>query len=301
MSSPTSLTKIRPTKISKKSIETLVDDIYELIGSDNIVDLSPELLEELGLDIQELMKTRLSTERGAPRLRLSASGKPARQLWYEVKQLPEINKEKLSSPTFIKFLFGDLWELVILFLAESAGHEVTHKQAEVEVAGVKGHCDAIIDGVVVDVKSASHYAFRKFENGTLAENDAFGYMEQLASYCTAFGGLDGAFLAVDKQTGKLTLMQVPFEELAQCDIEERLEHLKEVLDSDEVPDKCYHPVPHGKSGNEVLGVNCSYCPFKQSCWADANDGMGLRTFIYSNGPVHFTNVAKEPQVFEVTI
>lgn len=282
-----------------KSIDTLVDDIYEVLGADRI-ELSDALLEHLGADLQTLMKARLTEERGPPRLRMSSLGKPDRQLFYEINTPDGVEKETLPPQTHLKFMFGDLWELVVLFLAEAAGHEVTHKQGEVSLNGVVGHNDAVIDGVVVDVKSASTFAFRKFADGTLPDNDPFGYMEQLSAYCTAYGGLDGAFLAVDKTTGKLALLKFPFEELEAYAIEERVEHLKEVLSQPELPERCYEEVPEGKSGNMALSLNCSYCPFKNTCWQDANGGVGLRTFIYSNGPKYLTKVVKEPKVYEAS-
>lgn len=284
------------------TIDTLVDDIYELVGSDSLT-LDDQLLEVLSSDLTDLMRYRFESERRDPHLRLSAVGKPARQLYYEINRHGEIpSKEELRPEVRLKFLFGDLWELVLLWLAKQAGHEVTHEQAEVTLNGVVGHNDAIIDGVVVDVKSASSYAFKKFQNGTLPDDDAFGYMEQLAAYCTAHGGLDGAFLAVDKQLGKLTLLRFSYEELKAYAVEERIEYLKETLASPDLPERCYEPEPDGKSGNLKLGVNCSYCPFKHECWSDANNGFGLRTFLYSNGPRHFVNVAKEPNgPLEVTI
>jgi len=58
-------------------------------------------------------------------------------------------------------------------------------------------------------------------------------------------------------------------------------------------------VPEGKSGNMKLGVNCSYCPHKVTCWDDANNGDGLRLFLYSNGPMWLTEVQKEPKVQEI--
>lgn len=283
-----------------KSIDTLIDDIYEVLGTDR-VELDPSLLDSLGDELKQLMKYRLETPPTAPHLRMSSLGKPDRQLYYEIRQPAGIDKEGLPPQVHLKFMFGDLWELVLLYLAEVAGHDVTHKQGTVKLKGVVGHNDAIIDGVVVDVKSASSHAFRKFADGSLPENDPFGYMEQMAAYCTAYGGIDGAFLAVDKQTGKLALLKVPYSELKHYNIEERIEHLKDVLDSDELPERCYDPVPEGKSGNMALGINCSYCPFKHDCWSDANGGIGLRTFIYSNGPKHLVEVVKEPKVYEVTI
>lgn len=281
-----------------KTIDTLIDDIYGLVGSDNI-ELNEDLLNSLGGDLANLMRMRLSEPRGPARLRMSALGKPDRQLWYEIKS--DLAGEVLPDQVQLKFMFGDLWELVLLFLAEAAGHEVVLKQAEVELNGVVGHIDAIIDGVVVDVKSASTFAFRKFDSGTLPDDDPFGYMEQLAGYCTALEKRDGAFLAVDKTTGKLALLRFPYSDLEPYCIEERIDHLKSVLASDETPERCFEPVPEGKSGNMVLGINCSYCPFKHHCWSDVNGGIGLRTFIYSTGPKHFVKVVKEPKTFEVTI
>ena len=61
----------------------------------------------------------------------------------------------------IAFLFGDIVEEVVLFLARAAGHEVTDEQKEIEINGVRGHIDGRVDGLPVDVKSASSYSYRK--------------------------------------------------------------------------------------------------------------------------------------------
>jgi hypothetical protein len=44
-----------------------------------------------------------------------------------------------------------------------------------------GHQDAIIDGVLVDCKSASGVGFDKFKYNKLAEDDPFGYVAQLSA------------------------------------------------------------------------------------------------------------------------
>lgn len=288
--------------MTEKTIDTLIDDIYALFDGHVV---PAHLAEAVGQEVATLFTDRMAeagTDRPAT-LRLSNLGKPDRQLWYEhhADRLG-LTKEKLSAPVLMKFMFGDVWEALILTLAEAAGHKVEHKQAEVEINGIIGHNDAVIDGVVVDVKSASPFAFKKFAEGRLQEDDPFGYMEQLAGYCTAHGNKDGAFLVVEKVLGKLCLVKFDYEtDLQPLNIVERAEHLKEVVASEEIPERCYPPKPEGQAGNEVLGVNCSYCPFKFECWSDANDGMGLRTFIYSTGPKHFVEVQKEPRVQEVTI
>jgi len=281
--------------LSEKSIETLVDDIYGLFSGH---ECDPANVDQFAASLSRIVSERLAEHRGdGPRtLRMSNLGKPDRQLWYDINDPGDA--EELSPSTRIKFLFGDILEALLLFLAREAGHQVTHEQQEVELDGIVGHTDAVIDDVAVDVKSASTYAFGKFKSGTLRENDPFGYMEQLASYATSLGGREGAFLAIDKTLGNLTLMRVPAEELQALDIRGRIEHIKEVIASDRMPDRCYPEEEHGKSGNMKLGVNCSYCPHKFKCWADANDGEGLRSFIYANGPVYLTKVTNEPKVFE---
>ena len=279
-----------------KSIDTLVEDIYGLFRGHTV---DPERSRLFGEAIANTIANRLasySTDREFT-LRVSNLGKPDRQLWYEAN---DPAKEELAGHTLIKFLFGDILEHLLLFLAAEAGHEVSHEQTEIEIDGIKGHNDAVIDGVVIDCKSASTHSFKKFRDGTLAQDDPFGYMEQLAGYSRGLGGLPGGFLAIDKQNGHIALMQVPVEELDALQIEDRIKYLKDVVTQPEPPERCYDPVPEGKSGNEKLAVGCSYCPHKFKCWADANDGIGLRSFLYSTGPVHLTKVEAEPRVVEVT-
>jgi hypothetical protein len=228
---------------------------------------------------------------------MSNIGKGARQLWYDKRYGKE---EKLPPHTIFKFIYGDLIESLLLFLAKMSGHSVTSRQAEVAIDGIKGHIDADIDGVTVDVKSASTHSFRKFNDGTLVENDPFGYIEQLAGYSKA-RDTDGAFLAADKQNGHIAYMAVSKDDLAAAvNVEERITYLKEVLESESEPERCYEDEEEGKSGNRALGINCSYCPHNKRCWADSNDGLGLRTFLYSGGPRFLTKVVREPNVKEIT-
>lgn len=257
------------------------------------------MLSNMSEELSETVARRLEEEKKRGHIRMSNLGRPDRQLWYDVNGTDGFEPEGLKPHTNLLFMYGDVWESILLFLARAAGHTVEAEQAEVEINGIIGHNDAIIDGVVVDVKSASPYSFQKFRNNTVHEDDAFGYMEQLAAYCKAHGELDGAFLACHKVTGQLALARYSWEELSQYRIEERVEHVKEMVGSPEVPDRCYEPVPQNgaakaDNGNRVLDVGCRYCPYKNYCWADANGGVGLRTFMYSTGPVHFTHIEKEP-------
>lgn len=247
----------------------------------------------LGDLISQRLRDRLQKDR-AFTLRMSNIGKGARQLYYDKNFGSE---ETLSPNTIIKFMYGDIIEALLLFLAEMSGHKVTDQQAEVTLGGIKGHIDAIIDGVVVDVKSASTYSFKKFKDGTLLENDSFGYAEQLAGYCTALNK-PGAWLAADKQNGHLAYL--PLEDIKSLDIPNRIEYVKQAVNAESEPERCYPDEEYGKSGNRALSVQCSYCSHKNRCWADANGGLGLRTFQYSSGPVFMTKVLVEPKVYEST-
>ena len=171
--------------MKKKKLDTLVDDIYSklsVLGEGKQLDVSEKDIDELGESIKTALKhwahpePRNSTET----LRMSNIGRPERQLWYDLNS--EDSDTPIAPQTFIKFLYGHILEEVVLFLVRLAGHKVDDEQKKVSVSGVKGHMDCTIDGEVVDVKTASGYAFKKFRDGTLAEQDTFGYMSQLASY-----------------------------------------------------------------------------------------------------------------------
>jgi hypothetical protein len=86
-------------------------------------------------------------------------------------------------------------------------------------------------------------------------------------------------------------------EIDMIDVPKRIAQMKEEV-AKPAPTRCFEGIPDGKSGNMKLGVNCSYCAFKAPCWADANDGEGLRLFIYSTGPRWLTEVEREPDVPE---
>ena len=163
-----------------------------------------------------------------------------------------------------------------------------------EIDGVKGHIDAKIDGIVIDVKSASPFGFKKFKDYSLLENDPFGYLYQISGYGQCLTpGEEVAFLACDKVTGDLALMNVSPSVSQEYDAKERISYLKKVVSSPEMPERCYPDEPDGKSGNRKLGTNCSYCAFKKECWP------GLRTFLYSTGPRYLTTVNELPRVYEV--
>lgn len=275
-------------------IDTLVKDIEDTLQNGSTL-VTDEMCSKYGYLFAELLKSRLSGPREARKgtLRMSNVGKPCeRQVWYSVNT-PE-DGEKLRPEAHMKFLFGDAIELLLLFLSEAAGHTVEGTQDEQEIEGIKGHRDAVIDGVVIDVKSASTYSFKKFKEGGLEDNDPFGYVDQIQSYLFAGQNDDkvtdktrAGFLVVDKTLGHICLdmhekKNVPYEKI--------FRHKKNMVAADSPPAKGFESVPEGKSGNRALCTNCSYCDFRRKCWPDT------KTYLYSNGPKHLVEVVREPGV-----
>lgn len=279
-------------------IKTLIPDILELL--DNPREAHKENVAEFAEVLAKVISNRLSEEKGATYLRLSNWDAPCkRQTWYKIN-FPE-KVEKLPPQAKLKFLIGDICEAVLFFLAAEAGHEVKGQQDNVEVAGVKGHRDGIIDGRVVDAKSAAPFSFEKFRSNGLREKDSFGYLGQLGSYLAASQEdvrpteRDRAsFFVFQKVSGEILLDTYEFPESRE-ELEGRIGSVKEIIERDQPPPRAFDPEPHGKSGNMKLGVECSYCPVKHLCHPK------LRGFAYSNGPVYLTQVVEVPKVPEFEI
>ena len=280
-----------------KKIDTLVRDIYKTVegkGSwDDVVS------NTFGKNVSSVASQRFSSPQ-KPRgyLSLSSVGTPCkRKLWYKVNKADR--GEPLKPNTLLKFFYGDMIEELVLSLAAASGHKVEGQQDRLEVHGVKGHRDAVIDGMTVDVKSCSSYAFKKFKQGKLRDDDPFGYISQLSSY--VYAGKDdptvtnkthGAFLAVDKQNGHVCLDVYDFTEDLKTKEKEMLSAIKMVRGV--IPKEKIEPIPQSKtSDNTKLSMQCSYCEYKYLCWED------VRTFIYSYGPEYLVDVVTEPKVPEI--
>lgn len=275
-------------------LKDIPKDVYALFDPSIDHEVSEENLEIFAKDIKELVRTRLKEyRRPESPLRFSALGKKDRQVWMEAHPDPE-NEEEMVPKTYLKFMYGDVIEQLLLFLIREAGHNVSNTQDEVELNGVKGHIDAIIDGVLVDVKSASPFGYQKFANNAVTEDDPFGYVDQLAGYASLLTpGEDAAWIAMDKVHGDICVSPLKKTVIKYYPPDQRIEHLKKVIELEEPPELCHEPVPDGKSGNLKLATGCSYCKHKYRCFPDA------RLFLYSSGPRWLSKVVNEPKVEEV--
>lgn len=276
-------------------LETLPEDIFRLFDPSQTHILDEDNLAVFAENVKALLRMRFK-EWVAPEnpLRFSSLGKPNRQIWFAAH--PDGHtREAMLPKVYLKFLYGDLIEQLVLLLAKEAGHTVEDEQAEVEIDGVKGHIDAKVDGVVVDVKSASPFGYQKFEKDLILQDDAFGYVAQLSGYADVLTpGADAAWIANNKVDGNICVTPLTQTVIKHYDPSVRIKELKAVIASDEIPPLCYEPIPDGKSGNLKLPIGCSYCDWKFRCHPD------VRTFIYSTGPRYLTKVVKLPDVPEVT-
>lgn len=281
-----------------KDIKTLVEDMNEVIKGNG--GWNGTIGSMLGTNIALTANQRFSKPQ-EPRsyLSLSSIGTPCkRKLWYKINE--PTKAEPLQANALLKFFFGDMIEELVLAIVKAAGHDVKGEQDRLDVHGIKGHRDCVIDGMTVDVKSASPFAFKKFKDGNLRDDDPFGYISQLSSY--VYAGQDdplvtnktqGAFLVIDKVNGHICLDIYDFDEELKTKEEEMLA-AKELVKG-EIPEDRIPPVPQSKtSPNTKLDVSCSYCEFNKVCWPEA------RVFLYNTGPLYLVDVVNEPRVFELS-
>lgn len=282
-----------------KRVEDVVKDIYALMESkdaDPSVDVEAEI-DKFGEGVKALMRTEFGRKKREDnrKLRLSNIGRTDRYLWNHYNGTAG---EELQPHTYVKFMYGHLIEEMLLFLTRMAGHSVTDEQKVCKVDGIVGHMDCKIDGVVTDVKSASSFGFKKFKDGSLVDDDSFGYIDQIKAYAHACGETQVGWLTMDKANGHLTYLKYDLDATTNVKLKEpitdRIAHIKQVVEADEPKEYCHDSVPDGKSGNMKLAIGCSYCQFKDHCYPD------LRTFLYSYGPKYLTEVVNVPRVMEVT-
>lgn len=274
-----------------KKIESLVEDIYEVLKTNQAaegVDVE-KVIDDFGEAMKNILKNQVLTKHDDKRtLRMSNIGKQELYLWYLHNGY---ESEKMTSQTLMKFLYGHATEELVLALAELSGHTVTNKQGKAEVEGIKGSMDCVIDGVLIDVKTASPFGFKKFKEGSVRSDDPFGYLDQLRGYAESLGKDEGGWLVIDKTNGALCTNIESFK--YDDDIKDRIKYLKCMVEDNISPEKCFAPVPDGKSGNLKLAMQCSYCVYKRHCYPE------VKVFSYSTGPRFLTKIVNYPKVNEI--
>lgn len=255
----------------------------------------PTLIDDIALT---LLTDRESRPREKGKLWATDLGTQClRKSWYTFN-MPDVGEDFLPA-TLFKFKLGELFEDVTLDLVRKAGHKVTDEQKRVEVLldngwKVSGKIDAVIDDVVVDVKTTTPYGFKEM-NGVFDETkDKFGYAWQVNFYHNLDGrdfAANPHLLLVDKAGGHFGLSEIKAK--TKEEVVFRALEVTDAIDEALPPKRGLEAVPDGKSGNMKLPVYCSYCAYKNACYPE------LRGFAYSRGPVWLTHVAREPKAPEI--
>lgn len=203
-------------------------------------------------------------------LRMSNVGRPLCQLWFE-KNKPE-EATTTSSNFLMNMMIGDIVEAVFKGLLTEAGvvysngEKVTLKAGKHEIQGTP---DLTTEGAVDDVKSASDWSYRnKFVDfNTLAANDSFGYVAQLAGYAKAMDIPAGGWWVINKAKGEFKYVPA-----TTIDVDKEVQEIARKADALERNKlvRCFEPVAEtyrGKpTGNLTLGTECSWCSYRYSCW-----------------------------------
>jgi len=290
-----------------KELETVVEDIYTLLEKGykgaaleyynnpnnpefkEFVNIT-RIVKDFGKSMEDLLWDQVIFKKRDKRtLRMSNIGKTDRYLWLLER---ETKQERMLPHVLMKFLYGHMVEELVLTLAQLSGHKVTDKQRKISVNDIQGSIDCKLDGVLVDVKTTSSYGLKKFKDGTIRDNDPFGYVDQLRGYASALETDEGGWLAIDKTSGHMVVHRESFK-YDEESIEDRIEHVKKMVKQEQIPEQCHDTVPDGKSGNTKLCVECSYCPYKRTCFPD------MKVFSYSTGPRFLVNVVNYPKVPEI--
>jgi len=278
-----------------KSIHTLIPDVYELLQrKDNW--FTNELAEEFSKQVALRLQDHLGIPDKSPKLRLSKMGEVCPcALWHSIHSPDEA--EKLPPWAVFKLAYGHIIEALALTLAKAAGHTVEGEQDAVELDGIQGHRDAIIDGALVDVKSGTTFGIKRLKDRSIASNDPFSYLVQLDGYLSASREdhllvlKDKAYLwGIDKTLGHMALYEHKHRDFL---VRERVKKSKDIVGLAYPPACECGTEPFGKSGNIGLDTRASYSMYKHCCFPK------LRTFLYADGPVYLTKVVRKPDVTEI--
>ena len=261
--------------------------------------MSAKTIAGIKKDIGEALNRQFGkkSKRREFQLRMSNVGRPSCQLWFE-KNMPDY-ADPLPTTFVMNMMIGDIVEAVFKGLMKEAkvkfkdSDKVSLDLGETKVSGTY---DLILDDAVDDIKSASDWSYRnKFESyDTLAEEDPFGYVGQLAGYAKASGKKAGGWWVVNKTNG-----QFKYVPASSIDVDEEVKKLEtnvNVVKSNEFK-RCFESVEEtfrGKAtGNRVLGTTCSFCRYKNSCWENLQELPSLLSKAKEPKIVSYVSIGKE--------
>ncbi len=262
--------------------------------------LSDANINKIAKDIKEALHRQFGSQNNRKefRLRMSNIGKPTCQLWFEKNQ-PE-KALPLPNNFVMNMMLGDIVEAVFKGLLRQAGVAYDDsKKVSMELkidSKIEGTYDIVMDDAVDDIKSASDWSYRnKFESfDTLATEDPFGYVGQLAGYAQALNKRAGGWWVINKANGNFKY--VPADGLDLTKEIDKLSYNLDIVESNEFK-RCFEPVEEtfrGKlTGNKILGKTCSFCRYKQACWTNLQEIPSLVSQARDPKIVSYVEIRKE--------
>ena len=248
------------------------------MATDDSVAVSDKLIDEFGEMCKDAFRKQFTNKREKSfRARMSNIGKPLCQL-----QMEKSNAEPEGQPYNNKMrnTFGDLIEALAVTIIKASGIKVDSTQKSVsynmDKSKIDGTYDIEIGNSIYDIKSASPYAFEhKFgdEGGfnSIVEDDSFGYLSQGYLYSESENKRFGGWIVINKSTGEWLVTETPTEDEKYKNIAINLskENLH-ALDEGKPFRRCFSDIEETfrkiPTGNRVLGIVCSFCPYKFPCW-----------------------------------
>jgi len=248
------------------------------MATDDSVAVSDKLIDEFGEMCKDAFRKQFTDKRDKTfKARMSNIGKPLCQL-----QMEKSNAKPEGQPYNNKMrnTFGDLIEALAVTIIKASGIKVDSTQKSVsynmDKSKIDGTYDIEIGNSIYDIKSASPYAFEhKFgdEGGfnSIVEDDSFGYLSQGYLYSESENKRFGGWIVINKSTGEWLVTETPTEDEKYKNIAINLskENLH-ALDEGKPFRRCFSDIEETfrkiPTGNRVLGIVCSFCPYKFPCW-----------------------------------
>lgn len=140
-------------------------------------------------------------------MRASMLGYPAVEL--AARKIYETKTGRVPISRQWIFHLGDYFESLILTLMEAYGLSVQSKQAELKYETpeghvLTGHIDAVVEGILIDIKTMSFYYAKQF---AVSPNDDRGYITQLNIYRSQIECEGSGFLCLDKSSNNLFFVE----------------------------------------------------------------------------------------------
>ena len=238
-------------------------------------EVEEKLLKPATKDVEHFIRKLYEDDPNKPfTMRMSNLGRPLCQLQMEQAKAARVEND-WNLP--LRLIYGGVIEGLCVNILRHANVGLEEEQTQVSfmLAGhkINGTLDIIIKGKVYDIKSASSYSFKeKFASyESLKASDDFGYITQLALYSAASGAPMGGWVVIDKSSGDFKVVEVPDEHQADKEAALRLasDNVR-ALTSGRAFKQCFsdevETYRRKETNNRTLCKQCTYCPFRYSCW-----------------------------------